>query len=1158
MSDGAGDPQSATESEWTRWIDARRIVIGRWWVERDAAMRALAPAWPVALIVLIAVFALCITDQGREAAHVSLDISGAGGNNPLAAFLDALWRMVTLQPSVDPTFPRYIWFLIAMVVFSLTIMASTVFVLAVDRQRSSHMYDDDRDPLTPDRVLSPIAQDMIHPSDLLRTRAALFLGLATPVLVALVALEWQGDGVTAGAFDGWLRVGVGVVVGLGLLGVLHLVSVAVPRRQVAMRTRWLEKVQGLRRAQRKPGPGLLAQYYALEVLRIISSWPTRGAIAMLAGVVAFLVIIRPPGDQTWIAFARAFGLLGLIAAIAVVAGMFYWARRRALRVVPRDQMGRIIVFDRIFARCYRGGTALLFLLAIVVFWSPLRLEIGPVAIFLQGLAALMGLLVWLVGRAMAPPRLPATLRVRVPWYWRPLYTIGAGMEILQRSVSPRMIFSLGFALLVFDRFILRGLEDANNLSDSVIGVVLVSVLIAAPVLIWAAPLAIRTIFRIPKGAIHLASIIIIFPFLLLTSGENHQLATLPVKADEPLQPVSKHAEAWLTAARAKADAAGREEIPVIVILAEGGGIRAASHVGHLLGRMEEQQAAECASTQQTDCPSFYDDVYAMSGVSGGAVGLATYLVAKAESLRPLGPGAPSACKDQATANAVSNLRCRIDLTLTRDHLSALFAGMFGSDIPSLFAPAELPKRIRRLFESAHEPMQEYHPNEEARGWHDRADFFEDSLQNAWARSRPKDGAIDAFTFDESLEHVALATSPNKALTPIVLFGTFSADDGRMAAAANVRFDECIDTGGVPTNPTGLKSVQSCFIDVKKLNPNRTPGQAPDTTKDDRPALARTLPLSTAAHLSARFPVSNPPGVVDAPVFATLDAGGRRRIEGWRHLRFVDGGYFDNSGAAAASFAVQALYDAADKLDAEKLQTLAAPEITDAPPAPGFDLPPPPRRLRDRLRVIVVHAYTRDVVAGEPKAAPQASFTEINTPAAALLNARKTSGYFPASSFCRLVAGDQAAAAGICDNLVKYRTAYDNRDDDYLSHGPSDADVRPRDPAVVTAILDQQATAARYNVAWINAPLDVAAAPDAKPNGAAPYEFVLLGWMLQQSSHEYIDRAMCDLAPHLLSAIHKATHDAGPARNAVPAPQPARCAKPPPAPTPGSTPGPTPG
>jgi hypothetical protein len=96
-----------------------------------------------------------------------------------------------------------------------------------------------------------------------------------------------------------------------------------------------------------------------------------------------------------------------------------------------------------------------------------------------------------------------------------------------------------------------------------------------------------------------------------------------------------------------------------------------------------------------------------------------------------------------------------------------------------------------------------------------------------------------------------------------------------------------------------------------------------------------MPLSTAAHLSARFTYISPAG--------TLRASGG---DVWMHV--VDGGYFENSGTATAVDLMQQMREVADAVQKEKSRRVALMLILvrNDPVAPNIcerdlDTPPPP-------------------------------------------------------------------------------------------------------------------------------------------------------------------------------------------------------------------------
>ncbi|MCI4431957.1 MAG: patatin-like phospholipase family protein [Burkholderiales bacterium] len=120
-------------------------------------------------------------------------------------------------------------------------------------------------------------------------------------------------------------------------------------------------------------------------------------------------------------------------------------------------------------------------------------------------------------------------------------------------------------------------------------------------------------------------------------------------------------------ARAAAADAAAQPRPFYVN-AHGGGLRAAVFTAQVLARADD-----------ATCGSFGEKVAAFSGVSGGSLGIATYLVARQEHVRNGGwlgctPGS------QKTANPLTNIVLR---ALVQDHLSPAMARLLAVDAPHL-------------------------------------------------------------------------------------------------------------------------------------------------------------------------------------------------------------------------------------------------------------------------------------------------------------------------------------------------------------------------------------------------------------------------------------------------------------------------------------------
>jgi hypothetical protein len=238
--------------------------------------------------------------------------------------------------------------------------------------------------------------------------------------------------------------------------------------------------------------------------------------------------------------------------------------------------------------------------------------------------------------------------------------------------------------------------------------------------------------------------------------------------------------------------------PVYLVAAAGGASRAAFWTGALLLELERQARSQGKR--------FAPNIYAMSGVSGGSLGLAAF----AGSLAVPDPDYG------ATAGQVGAF-------LGQDYLAPLVGYLLYPDLLARFWP--FPCRTC-----------------------DRSLALEGAWQRDWALRFPSSPVRDWFA------RPLLALGPGAARMPRLLFNATSASDGRRVVQANLAF--------VPPQAYDLF------------------GDAPG----DRALDTSRLTLAQAVHNSARFPYISPAALV-----SSTDG------EAWDYL--VDGGYFENSGAA---------------------------------------------------------------------------------------------------------------------------------------------------------------------------------------------------------------------------------------------------------------------
>jgi hypothetical protein len=272
--------------------------------------------------------------------------------------------------------------------------------------------------------------------------------------------------------------------------------------------------------------------------------------------------------------------------------------------------------------------------------------------------------------------------------------------------------------------------------------------------------------------------------------------------------------------------------PLVLVAAEGGGIRAATWTVATLAEFAAD--GRCAA----------DSVFLSSGVSGGSIGLA---VAATLDRTAAGPAAP----DQTYPDRV---RTAIDDIGGSAALPAALVGLFGSDPLASTTGLRSP-----TFE---DPTR----------WRDRAALIED----AWRDADPS----MALAWD------AEPTAP----TGLVVFNSTDILSGCRVVVSQVdlgtgRFGSTVEEshGG---DAEGNAQRPRC--DQGSAEPPLTLDLV-----DFYGSCAFAADWATASMLSARFPVVTPGGVIDRSAACGADEGALGDDRDRLHL--VDGGYAENSG-----------------------------------------------------------------------------------------------------------------------------------------------------------------------------------------------------------------------------------------------------------------------
>ena len=364
-------------------------------------------------------------------------------------------------------------------------------------------------------------------------------------------------------------------------------------------------------------------------------------------------------------------------------------------------------------------------------------------------------------------------------------------------------------------------------------------------------------------------IILVYCAVLAASGSNDNHTVRSAKLNEDpavLKEVSDEFIAWLKRPDRAAYAKASKIYPVFVVAAQGGGAYAAYNSATFLARMQDL------------CPTFRHHLFAISAVSGGSVGAATFaaaLDAEDDAGRTVGleqinsaDPCPQVTKFLAKEKAVEDLgkvgilERQTNTILRSDFLSPLVAAALFPDFTQTFIPFPVPPfdRARALeyaFEASGRSILQRRPDGTQ-----PPGFLEEDYFRHWDSQR----SFPALLFNST----DAATGKRVVISPFKLTDTQKFKDEVCLLANSSEIEKTvIDDKAAPAAPPVLTELP--------------------------------LPLSSAAFISARFPWVSPAATVKVtnPCFGQSDL-----------VRLVDGGYLDNSGVETALGLIERLRQAA--------------------------------------------------------------------------------------------------------------------------------------------------------------------------------------------------------------------------------------------------------
>jgi hypothetical protein len=279
----------------------------------------------------------------------------------------------------------------------------------------------------------------------------------------------------------------------------------------------------------------------------------------------------------------------------------------------------------------------------------------------------------------------------------------------------------------------------------------------------------------------------------------------------------------------------RGGIPMITVLSEGGGIRAAYYSGCLLARICDEY------------PGLSKYVFGIQGVSGGSFGAAVFdslLKFRLEHQDENRTSVGSQNKDKSGALPASGsdkfpMERKAGEVLGQDYLSPVIMGMLTREVVQLFCPV---------------PIESF----------DYAKLFEQAWETEWSRlvtSSGMDGKLPVHdaTFGEPVSSL-WNTNVNSGMSiPVLFLNSTNVESGKPFTVCPLNLPA--DASGAVIPHLGITNDFYYFTGGNDIR------------------------VSTAALLSARFPYIGPAGTI---------VGDKKKVG------FVDGGYFDNTGANFAN------------------------------------------------------------------------------------------------------------------------------------------------------------------------------------------------------------------------------------------------------------------
>ena len=525
-------------------------------------------------------------------------------------------------------------------------------------------------------------------------------------------------------------------------------------------------------------------------------------------VAAYLLIWNSQGQEVLIRLRADGGLTGnltFLIAVILWAWVIWYSCRVMLsfqfaqwppRNIRQEREARILWLHRITPRAL--GVVAFLVIAYALSESTLNTESRRIGVALSILyvvgAGLFAFIVWKRHDWAAHLRRRSPLAKKL--LAEPLPGEQVRLETYHQLPKPRKrtvwAFLIGLSFIPFLLF-----------QTPVLNLAFAPVIMSPAILLLAAaswvPVGSTLVYWSGHYRIPIFTILFLYLVVASTLNDNHHIRTEPTRS-EPQPAVAKKFERWVKDRAARTG--GNQPLPVILVAAEGGGIRAAYWTALVLTRI------------QGDRRDFASHIFVISGVSGGSLGAGLFaaLVADQDSRGP--------CSDSKVF-----LDCARSM-LGTDFLAPTFATMLYPDLLQRFLFWPVPS------------------------W-DRARTLEASWEEAWNSVTKSPSNRFAEPFDN------LWSGLRSWEVPSVIFNMTSVEHGTRVLISNLQIHKAYRTHTCLEAFTG--QARGIFDDVIDL---REAMNAYPCNLADAPSTSVTVRLSTAINNSARFSFVSPAGTVN--------------------------------------------------------------------------------------------------------------------------------------------------------------------------------------------------------------------------------------------------------------------------------------------------------